>query len=103
MRDDELQVLGSPQKDRKHTKWVYVITALVAIAIGAGGFLAFSSQQPEKIKTGKKMGDPTIVPELQNAVDSLLNVKLTEIGGHQGHLLAWGLLPSLSWPSLTRP
>ncbi|MBR5698009.1 MAG: penicillin-binding protein [Prevotella sp.] len=87
MRDDELQVLGSPQKDRKHTKWVYVITALVAIAIGAGGFLAFSSQQPEKIKTGKKMGDPTIVPELQNAVDSLLNVKLTEIGGHQGQVI----------------
>lgn len=41
----------------------------------------------QTIRTGKKMGDPTIVPELQAAADSLLNAKLTEIDGLQGQAI----------------
>ena len=80
MRDDELQVLGSEKKRHKYNKVAIAIIALVAMAIGAGLYWALSSQQPEKIKTGKKIGDPTIVPRLQTVVDSLLNAKMTEIG-----------------------
>ena len=34
----------------------------------------------QQIKSGKKIGDPTIVPELQTTVDSILNANMTEIG-----------------------
>ena len=81
MIDDELQVLGKPQRLKKSDRWK--ITALllaIAVALGIGFYYFLSSQQPEKIKTGKKIGESTIVPELQIAVDSILDAKLTEIG-----------------------
>ena len=88
MRDDELQVLGEPRELDKRKKWkIAIILLAIAVAIGAGIYWFIASQQPEKIKTGKKMGDPTIVNELQTAVDSLLNKKLTEIGGLQGQVI----------------
>ena len=62
MREDELQVLGTPQNNRKHTKLIIAIVVLIAMVIGAGAYWALSPKQPEKIRTGKKMGDPTIVP-----------------------------------------
>ena len=80
MIDDELQVLGEPQRLKKSDRWK--ITALllaIAVALGIGFYYFLSSQQPEKIKTGKKIGESTIVPELQTAVDSILDAKLTEI------------------------
>ena len=82
MRDDELQVLGAEKKQQKYNKVKVTIIALVALlAIGAGiCYYAISPKQPEKIKTGKKMGEPTIIPELQAAVDSILNANMTEIG-----------------------
>ena len=81
MIDDELQVLGKPQRLKKSDRWK--ITALllaIAVTLGIGFYYFLSPQQPEKIKTGKKIGESTIVPELQTAVDSILDAKLTEIG-----------------------
>ena len=87
MNDNELQVLGSPKKDRKTNKLRIAIVALLAIVLAVGGYWVFSPQQPERIKTGKKMGERTIIPELEHAVDSLLKDKLTEIGGLQGQVI----------------
>ena len=79
MNNDELQVLGV-EKPKKKNKVVIAIIALVALLAIGGLYYAPSSKQPEKIKTGKKIGESTIVPELQWAVDSLLNAQMTEIG-----------------------
>lgn len=87
MREDELQVLGTSKKNRKSILQVIAAIAIMALMIGAGFYWILSSPHPERIKTGKKMGDPTIVPELQGAVDSLLNAKLTEIDGLQGQVI----------------
>lgn len=81
MNNDELQVLGTPKKKRKNIGWVILaIIAAVAVIVGFGFFINQSPEEPIKIKTGKKMGEPTIVPELQAAVDSLLNAQMTNIG-----------------------
>ena len=87
MRDDELQVLGTPEKKSKLTLLVIAVIVVVAIMIGAGLYIINSSHQPEKIKTGKKMGEPTIVPELQHTVDSLLRDELEMIDGLQGQAI----------------
>ncbi len=82
MNNDELQVLGAEKKQRKSNKIKVAIIALVALLAIGGGicYYATSPKQPEKVKTGKKMGEPTIVPELQASVDSLLNAQMTRIG-----------------------
>lgn len=74
MKKAKLQVLYELQNKRLVT--CVSILAIVAIE----GLLLSCSKQPEKIKTGKIMGESTIVPELQAAVDSLLNAQMTEIG-----------------------
>lgn len=81
MNNDELQVLGTPKKKRKNIGWVILaIIAAVAVIVGFGFFINQSPEEPIKIKTGKKMGESTIVPELQAAVDSLLNAQMIKIG-----------------------
>ena len=82
MNNDELQVLGAEKKQRKNSKVKIAIIALIALLAIGGGicYYATSPKQPEKVKTGKKMGEPTIVPELQASVDSLLNAQMTRIG-----------------------
>ena len=84
MIDDELQVLGKPHKMSKKTKWMIFISAItlmiLCVVLGMILHSSLSPQQTIKIKTGKKMGDPTIVPELQATVDSILNANMTEIG-----------------------
>lgn len=84
MNNDELQVLGKPRKISKREKWKIAIVAIVLLALVVIlGIVIHNSlypQQLEKIKTGKKMGEPTIVPELQVAVDSLLNAQMIKIG-----------------------
>ena len=82
MNNDELQVLGAEKKQRKNNKVKIAIIALIALLAIGGGiyYYATSPKQPEKIKTGKKIGESTIVPELQWAVDSLLNAQMTSIG-----------------------
>ena len=84
MIDDELQVLGKPHKMSKKTKWLISISAIalmiLCVVVGMIIHSSLSPQQTIKIKTGKKIGDPTIVPELQTTVDSILNTNMTEIG-----------------------
>lgn len=84
MIDDELQVLGKPHKMSKKTKWLISISAIalmiLCVVLGMIIHSSLSPQQTVKIKTGKKIGDPTIVPELQATVDSILNANMTEIG-----------------------
>ena len=82
MNNDELQVLGAEKKQRKSNKIKVAIIALVALLAISGGICYYATlpKQPEKVKTGKKMGEPTIVPELQASVDSLLNAQMTRIG-----------------------
>ena len=89
MNNDELQVLGAEKKQRKNNKIKIVIIALVALLAIGGGiyYYATSPKQTEIIKTGKKMGEPTIVPELQHAVDSLLRDELEMIDGLQGQVI----------------
>lgn len=84
MIDDELQVLGKPHKMSKKTKWLISISAIalmiLCVVLGMILHSSLSPQQTIKIKTGKKIGDPTIVPELQATVDSILDANMTEIG-----------------------
>ena len=84
MIDDELQVLGKPHKMSKKTKWLISISAItmmiLCVVLGMIIHSSLSPQQTIKIRTGKKVGDPTIVPELQTIVDSILNANMTEIG-----------------------
>lgn len=84
MIDDELQVLGKPHKMSKKTKWLISISAIalmiLCVVLGMIIHSSISPHQTVKIKTGKKVGDPTIVPELQATVDSILNANMTEIG-----------------------
>ena len=89
MNNDELQVLGAEKKQRKNNKVKIAIIALIALLAIGGGicYYATSPKQPEKVKTGKKMGEPTIVPELQHAVDSLLRDELEMIDGLQGQAI----------------
>ena len=79
--------LGSPQKRKKLTLLVVVMISVLALMIGARFYWEHSPQQPEKIKTGKKMGEPTIVPKLQAAVDSMLRDELEMIDGLQGQAI----------------
>ncbi len=88
MRDDELQVLGKPQKLSKRDSWIIVIVLMaIAVVLGFGFFWFLAPEQPERIRTGEKMGESTIVPGLQEAVDSLLDAKLAEINGIQGQVI----------------
>ena len=87
MIDDELQVLGTPHDNKKLNKWIIAIIAILVIAIGTIFYLFISSTQPEVIKSGKRMGDSTIVKELQETVVKMLNDELTEIDGLQGQVI----------------
>ena len=89
MRDDELQVLGKPRKMSKREKWKIAIIAFsllaVIFALGLAGHYLIANEH-EELPT-KNPGDPTIVPELQECVDSLLNCWLDSINGTQGQVI----------------
>ena len=91
MNNEELQVLGKPRKMSKREKWRIAIAAIVLLALivvlGIKLHKALALQDPETIMPNKEIGKPTIVPELQECVDSLLNEKLMEIGGLQGQVI----------------
>ena len=87
MTDDDLQVLGRPLKMSKREKWRIAIATIVLlfliVLLGIKLHKALALQEPETAVPKKEIGAPTIVPELQESVDSLLNEKLMEIGGGQ--------------------
>ena len=89
MIDDELQVLGVEKKQKKKTNMIVIaIVALVTLlAIGVGIYFANSPKKPEKVLTGKKIGDPTIIPELQAATDSILRAELEMLDMLQGQVI----------------
>lgn len=80
MRDDELQVLGVTPKDKRKPWLIMAAIVVMAMIIGAAIYIINMPKQTEKIKTGKTMGEPTIIPELQAAVDSMLEAQMTYIG-----------------------
>lgn len=87
MNNDELQILGTERKSNKRNRWIVTALVLIAIAVGIGLYAVLSSNGTEKVKTGKKIGDPTIVPELQEAVDSFLLEEMVQIGATQGQTI----------------
>jgi cell division protein FtsI (penicillin-binding protein 3) len=89
MIDDELQVLGAEKKHKKKSNMIVIaIVALVTLlAIGAGIYFANSPKKPEKVLTGKKIGDPTIIPELQAATDSILRTEMEMLDMLQGQVI----------------
>ena len=88
MRDDELQVLGQPRKVGKRGKLIKgIISVAVVIAlIAIGAFLhkSFFSKDSDWVENNT---NKTIIPKLQEAVDSMLNRKLEEIKGLQGQVI----------------
>ena len=91
MRDDELQVLGTRRNLSKREKWKLAILTIGFFSImalfGLGCYLYISPCQADGREARKAVGESTIVPELQSAVDSLLNAELTEIDGLQGQAI----------------
>ncbi len=89
MIDDELQVLGKPRKMGKREKWRVAIIAFsllaVIVALGIAGHYLIANEH-EELPT-KNPGDSTIVPELQESADSLLNCWLDSINGTQGQVI----------------
>lgn len=87
MNNDELQILGTERKSNKRNRWIVTALVLIAVAVGIGLYAVLFSDQTEKVKTGKKIGDPTIVPELQEAVDSFLLEEMVQNGATQGQTI----------------
>ena len=88
MRDDELQVLGQPRKMGKREKLIKgvlsVATVIALVAIGAFLHKSFFSNDSDWVESNT---NKTIIPKLQEAVDSMLIRKLEEINGLQGQVI----------------
>lgn len=83
--NDELQVLGRSRRLSKREKWliVFIGTAMLCavVLLGVWGHQVFGNDKADMQK------ETTIIPELQQAVDSLLNDELEVIGGLQGQVI----------------
>ena len=89
MRDDELQVLGKSRKLSIREKWTIAVSAIaiiaIVVALGVWGHNLFANEQEGQVR--KTPGEPTIVPELQECVDSLMTLWLDSINGMQGQVI----------------
>ena len=86
MNNDDVQILGERRNlNKRDKKKIAVVLLATAVALCAVFCLFLYSKQPEIAE--KEKGDSTIIPELQAAVDSLLNAELTEINGLQGQVI----------------
>lgn len=85
MNNDELQVLGKPHKPSKWEKTgkVFIAIAVVGALLSLGTLLhsVFADN------TSDEHRESTIIPELQQAVDSLLTGELKEIWGLHGQVI----------------
>ena len=83
--NDELQVLGKSRKLIKREKWLiaFMGPAMLSavVLLGVWGHRRFAKDEIVEQR------ETTIVPELQQAVDSLLNEELELIGGLQGQVI----------------
>ena len=90
MRDDELQILGAEEQQKIRRRWqrTFVIgcAAVVAVVALSALWLAISNGKSGKGLSAKPYG-PTIIPELQETVDALLNDELAQIDGLQGQAI----------------
>ena len=84
MRDDELQVLGVASKRRSHWPWIVVAICVVIIAILS--WLLVKKTSAESTLTVNDEGT-TIVPELQETVDSVLRGTLKQYSGLHGQVI----------------
>ena len=84
MRDDELQVLGLNNKRKSHWPWVVVCICVIIIAILS--WLLMKKSSVESIPSAKDEST-TIVPDLQEAVDSLLRERLSQFSGLHGQAI----------------
>ena len=84
MRDDELQVLGVGSKRKPHWPWIVVAFCVVIIAVLS--WLLVKKTSAESTLTVKDEGT-TIVPELQEAVDSVLRGTLKQYSGLHGQVI----------------
>lgn len=86
MNNDELQVLGKSYKPDKHKKWITAffvgIAALMALVL-----LGIWLYKPSANAPKNEDKESTIVPELQQAVDSLLNNELERFSDLQGQAI----------------
>ena len=95
--DDELQVLGAESKQKSRRRWVLGFLGFVAtitIVTGLGLIVRYAIKgaldfDEELMRNDglRPSGNTTIIPALQDAADSLLNDKLTEIDGLQGQVI----------------
>jgi cell division protein FtsI (penicillin-binding protein 3) len=95
--DDELQVLGAESKQKSRRRWVLGFlgfVAVITIVTGLGLIVRYAIKgaldfDEELMRNDglRPSGDTTIIPALQDAADSLLNDKLTEIDGLQGQVI----------------
>ena len=87
MREGELQVLGKQQEMSKRKKWtIGVFSVIAAVMFVSIGFFIHKNLVSHSPEWEEKEGT-TIIPALQEVVDSLLNDKLTEMSGLQGQVI----------------
>ncbi len=84
MNNDELQVLGTSHIQSRHNKWMLIGGAVAVLFIACLVGLWLGSKSSDIAKASKRS---TIQPELQHAVDSLLNAQLERLDGLQGQVI----------------
>ena len=82
MRDDELQVLGLPNKRKSYWSWIIVAVCVVIIAVLSCLLIKKTKEEPPQKYVGT-----TIAPALQEAVDSVLREKLVQVSGLHGQAI----------------
>ena len=84
MNNDELQVLGTENRNHNNTKWIAVAICAVLLIIA---YLIYNRCSSSDHSLPLTQEGSTISPRLQHAADSMLNDKLEEINGLQGQVI----------------
>lgn len=84
MNNEELQVLGTENRNNHNRKWIAVAICAVLLIIA---YLIYNRCGSTDRSLPMTQEGSTISPRLQHAVDSMLNDKLEEINGLQGQVI----------------
>lgn len=84
MNNDELQVLGTENRNHHNTKWIAVAICAVLLIIA---YLIYNRCSSTDHSLPLTQEGSTISPRLQHAADTMLNDKLEEINGLQGQVI----------------